>query len=93
MAAKIATFPEQGYKGVIVEPWFGFVVAAGTPPDVVTKLNQAFNQAIQTQKIKDRFRDMDLTIEGGSPERFGEHIDSEVAKWKSIVAAAGIKKQ
>ena len=49
MAPTIATFAEQGYKGVIVEPWFGFVTAAGTP-EIVTKLNQAFNQALQAQK-------------------------------------------
>ena len=90
MAPTIPTFAEQGYKGVIVEPWFGFVAAAGTPPEIVTKLNQAFNQALQAQKIRDRFRDMDLTPEGGSPERFGAHIRAEQAKWKSTVSAAGI---
>ena len=90
MAPTIPTFAEQGYKGFIVEPWFGFVAAAGTPPEIVTKLNQAFNHALQSQKIRDRFRDMDLTPEGGSPERFGAHIRAEQAKWKSTVSAAGI---
>ena len=54
------------------------------------KLNQAFNQALQSQKVRDRFRDMDLTPEGGSPERFGAYIRAEQAKWKSTVSAAGI---
>ena len=90
MAPTIPTFAEQGYKDVIVEPWFGFVAAAGTPGEIVTKLNQAFNQALQSQKVRDRFRDMGLTPEGGSPERFGAHPRAEQAKWKSTVSAAGI---
>src|SRR5262249_30297208 len=90
MAPDIPTFAEQGYGGVIVEPWFGFVVAAGTPPEIVEKLNRAFNQALQAPAIQARFKDLGLRPEGGSPERFGAHIAAEQAKWKSTVEAAGI---
>jgi tripartite-type tricarboxylate transporter receptor subunit TctC len=90
MAPSIPTFAEQGYPKVIVEPWFGFVVPAGTPPEIVARLNQAFNQALELPAIRARFKELGLNPEGGTPERFGEHIDAEHAKWKSIVAAAGI---
>jgi tripartite-type tricarboxylate transporter receptor subunit TctC len=48
------------------------------------------NQALELPAIRARFKELGLNPEGGTPERFGEHIDAEHAKWKSIVAAAGI---
>jgi len=90
MAPAIPTFAEQGYRGVIVEPWFGFVVAAETPAEIVARLNQAFNQALQAPAIQARFRQLGLNPEGGSPQRFGEHIEAEQAKWKATVEAVGI---
>lgn len=90
MAPAIPTFAEQGYQGVIVEPWFGFVVAAGTPAEIVARLNQAFNQAIQAPAIQARFGQLGLNPEGGSPERFRAHFEAEQAKWKATVEAAGI---
>jgi tripartite-type tricarboxylate transporter receptor subunit TctC len=43
--------------------------------------------------VQDRFKALDLTPEGGSPERFAAHIDGELKKWQAVVTAAGIKKE
>ncbi len=89
---EVPTLLELGHQ-VEVLAWFGLVAPAGTPPDVVKKLNEAFNKALQNPVVLERFKSLDLNPEGGSPERFAVHIDGELKKWQAVVAAAGIKKE
>lgn len=88
----VPTLLELGHQ-VEVLAWFGLVAPAGTPPDVVKTLNEAFNKALQSPVVQDRFKALDLNPEGGSPERFAAHIDGELKKWQAVVTAAGIKKE
>jgi tripartite-type tricarboxylate transporter receptor subunit TctC len=90
-APDLPTFTELGYRDMVVLAWFGFVGPANMPPEVVTTLNTAFNRALQTELVQTRFREMSLVPEGGSPERFQQHINGELARWERIVRERGIK--
>jgi tripartite-type tricarboxylate transporter receptor subunit TctC len=88
----VPTLVELGHK-VEVLAWFGLVAPAGTPPEVVKVLNDAFNKALQSPAVQTRFKDLDLNPEGGTAERFTTHIDAELTKWQAVVASAGIKRE
>jgi tripartite-type tricarboxylate transporter receptor subunit TctC len=87
----VPTMIEAGYKGFVVEPWFGVQVPAGTPPTVIQTLNGAFNTAVQNPKIKKRLEEAGLRVVGGPPERLAEQISSESARWAKVVKDNKIK--
>ena len=88
---QVPTMVESGFKGFIVEPWFGFQVPTGTPPAVIQTLNSAFNTSVQNPRILKRLEDAGLRVVGGPPERLGEQITSESARWAKVVKDNNIK--
>jgi tripartite-type tricarboxylate transporter receptor subunit TctC len=87
----VPTMEEAGYKGFIVEPWYGVMAPQGTPRPVVDKLNAAFNAAIQNPRVQKRLEEAGLRLAGGPPERLGDQIRSESERWAKVVKANNIK--
>ena len=87
----VPTMEELGYKGFVVEPWYGFMAPAGTPRAAVERLNAAFNAAIRNPRIAKRLEEAGLRLIGGAPERLGEQIRSESERWAKVVKANNIK--
>jgi tripartite-type tricarboxylate transporter receptor subunit TctC len=87
----VPTMIESGYKGFVVEPWFGFQVPAGTPPAVIQTLNAAFNTAVQNPRIRKRLDEAGLRVVGGGPEKLGEQISSEYTRWAKVVKDNNIR--
>jgi tripartite-type tricarboxylate transporter receptor subunit TctC len=81
----VPTMEEAGYKGFIVEPWFGFMAPKGTPKVVIERLNAAFNRAIQNPRIRKRLEDVGLRSVGGPPERLAEQIRLETERWAKVI--------
>ena len=78
-------------KGFSIDTWWGLVAPAGTPPEVVAKLNQAFVAALNAPETKTRFASMLAEPVGNSPEQFGSFMKSELAKYEKVVKATGAK--
>lgn len=87
----VPTIREAGFPGVEAVVWWGFLVPAQTPPDIVTKLNKDLDGALRDQKVADTLHDMGAVIKGGSPDDFRNWIASETVKWTKIIKAANIK--
>src|SRR5712691_8489928 len=87
----VATMEELGYKGFVVEPWYGFMVPQGSPRAAIERLNAAFNAAIRNPRIKARLEEAGLRLIGGAPERLGEQIKSESERWTKVVKANNVK--
>jgi tripartite-type tricarboxylate transporter receptor subunit TctC len=67
---------------------------AGTPADVVAKLNQAFNAAANDKALQDKFEsNLGFTVEPGSPDALAKRTQVETAKWASYVKVAKIEAQ
>ena len=64
---------------------------AGTPAAVVSKLNADVNALLQQPDVREAFARQDLNAVGGTPERFGDMVSRELARWARVVAAAKIK--
>jgi len=87
----VATMEELGYKGFVVEPWYGFMVPQGTPRAAIERLNAAFNAAIRNPRVKARLEEAGLRLIGGAPERLGEQIRGESERWAKVVKANNVK--
>ena len=78
-------------KGFEIDTWWGLVAPAGTPVDVVNKLNQAFVSALNSPEAKIRFSTLLAEPVASSPAEFGAFMKSELAKYEKVVKASGAK--
>ncbi len=84
----VPTMAEAGIKDMVVTAWFGFVAPAGTPAEIVNKIQQATKKVLDTPEIQQRFAEMGGTPGGGTPAEFGAFMDKEQASWRKIIEAA-----
>jgi tripartite-type tricarboxylate transporter receptor subunit TctC len=78
-------------KGFQIDTWWGLVAPAGTPREVVSKLNQAFVAALNSPEAKTRFASLMAEPVANTPEQFGEFMKKELAKYEAVVKASGAK--
>jgi tripartite-type tricarboxylate transporter receptor subunit TctC len=89
---ELPTVAEQGVPGYEIAPWSGFMVPARVPRAIVLRLNSEINKAIFSAAFTEKyFAIVGSTPVGGTPERFAEHVRSEIAKWGQVLRAAGIR--
>jgi tripartite-type tricarboxylate transporter receptor subunit TctC len=91
LAPDLPTVAESGVPGYEVQVWFGSVAPAGTPPDVVRKLNAEINRILALPEVKQRFAQGGIEVVGGVPEVFGVLIRREAATWAKVVRDANIQ--
>jgi tripartite-type tricarboxylate transporter receptor subunit TctC len=78
-------------KGFAIDTWWGLVAPAGTPRDIVQKLNHAFVAALQTPEAKTRFAGLMAEPVPNSPEEFARFMQAELVKYEKVVKASGAK--
>ncbi|HWI98738.1 MAG TPA: tripartite tricarboxylate transporter substrate binding protein [Burkholderiales bacterium] len=88
---ELPTVAESGVKGYESGVWFGIMVPAATPRDIVMKLNAAAVQAAKAPEFVKRMRDLGYNIIPGTPEQMASMLKEEVARWAPIVKASGAK--
>lgn len=89
---QVPTFAEVGYPDVNnVRLMFGVYAPAGTPKEIVGRLNAAFNQTLQTPESRLRFAEMGLVTGGGTPEAWAAEVRTSIARWAQFVKQANIK--
>jgi len=88
---EIPTFAEAGLPGFEATAWQGLVGPAGLPPDVVRRLNEAFNKVMTMPDVRERLLGGGLDPVGGTPEEFGRFIRGEIVKWSKIAKDVGAK--
>jgi tripartite-type tricarboxylate transporter receptor subunit TctC len=91
MVPDIPTMAESGVPDYEITAWFGIVAPAGTPAEIIAKLNAEANKMLTAPDIRDRFAKAGVEPMGGTSVEFERHMQVEVAKWAKVVAAAGIK--
>ena len=91
LAPEIPTVDEAGVPGYDVGVWFGVLTVAGTPRDVVQRLNTEMVKILTSAEVKERFGKMGVDVIAGTPEHFSQFLKSEVARWAKVVQDAGIK--
>ncbi len=84
----VPTLKEAGVDGVDVQQWYGFFAPAKTPKPIVEQLNKALNQVLADKEVVKRMEEHGADVETSTPEKFGELVKSELAKWKAVVQRA-----
>lgn len=87
----VPTMAEAGYPAVNADNWYGIVVAAATPKDVLSKLHAVLVAAIDAPETKQRLAAQGADAVGSSPQEFAAYMRKETEKWGKIVKTAGIK--
>ena len=78
-------------KGFSVDTWWGLVAPAGTPADVIAKLNKAFVDALNAPETRTRFASLLAEPVPTTPDQFGVLMKSEMTKYEKVVKATGAK--
>ncbi len=86
----IATVSET-LDGFAVDTWWGLVAPAGTPKDLITRLNNAFVAALGSAEVRARFAALMAKPVPGSPEQFALFMKNELAKYEPVVKASGAR--
>ncbi len=89
---ELPTVEEAGQlKGFEASSWFGLLAPAGTPADVVLKLQQETAKALNSPAIKEKLLAQGAIPSGNTPQEFAAFIDAEIRKWAPVVKASGAK--
>jgi tripartite-type tricarboxylate transporter receptor subunit TctC len=89
----VPTIAEQGYPGFNAGTWYGLLVPAGTPPDIVARLNEVGNAALKSPPIAERVKAEGGVVLGGSSATFSEKIQTDGGKWAKVIKEAGIEQE
>jgi tripartite-type tricarboxylate transporter receptor subunit TctC len=87
----LPTIAEAGVPGYDSYVWFGVVAPAGTPPEIIGRLNAALAKAAVTPSFRDRLTEQGYDVLSSTPEQMTNSIRGELAKWGKIVKASGAK--
>ena len=87
----VPSIAEAGVPGYAAESWYGFFVPAGTPADIVKKLNAATAKAAQSQAFRKRVEGEGLVISAGTPKELADYVNAEQKRWAAVVKAAKIQ--
>ena len=90
-APDLPTVAESGMPGFVTGSYQGLLAAAGTPREVIAKLNTELTRILNTQEMKDMLAKQGTEVRAGAPEALGTFIASEKARWATVVKEAGIK--
>ena len=91
MAPDLPTIAESGLPGFDMTSWYGFMVTAGTPREVINKLHQEVVRALNASDVKERLSTEGLTVVASPPDQFAEFLSREIEKYARVIKAAGIK--
>ena len=90
-APTVPTFAEAGIPGMDFSNWFGVFAPAGTPADILQRLNRELNAALRSPEVAERLQRAGAEPVGGTPEQFAKIYRDEFENWKAVIQRAGIK--
>ena len=85
----VPTIAESGFPGFSAVSWFGLSAPAGTPKEVIQKLNEATAKAMNMPEMKQRLQSQGFVVVAGTPQQFSEFVQAEIAKWSKAAQVSG----
>ena len=86
----VPTIDESGYKGFESVAWFAFFAPKGTPPDAISKLNQALDEILRMPDVREKLQAQGTEPVGGSPAGLRQFQDNEIQKWTKVARTAKV---
>jgi tripartite-type tricarboxylate transporter receptor subunit TctC len=91
LAPELPTVAETGVDGFEASGWFGVLAPAATPRALVLRLNAAINAALGAADARERLKALGGDAAGGTPAEFGARMRDDLAKWKRLITALGLR--
>lgn len=92
-AAEFPTVAESGLPGFEANTWFGCLAPAGTPADIINKLNAESARALNVPAVKERMAGMGLFVVANKPGEFSDLLKREIPRWAKVVRDSGVRPQ
>ena len=89
----VPTMIESGFANFTAVTWNGFLAPAGTPRDIIQKLNEVVVGVMRTPEMKEQLAKLGQEAAWNTPEEFAAFLRDETEKWKKVIPAAGLKPQ
>jgi tripartite-type tricarboxylate transporter receptor subunit TctC len=93
MLPELPTLAEAGLPGYEAGLWTAIVLPAGVPADIVRRLNQEVNAAVNSDEIRAALDKQGVETDTGTPEALGARIKSDLVKWRDVAMKAGVRAQ
>jgi tripartite-type tricarboxylate transporter receptor subunit TctC len=90
MFPQVPALKELGFPRFNARQWYGMFAPAGTPREIVLRLNESIRQAVASPEVRDRYAEIGADVFVSSPEEFGAFVKSEIERWDEIVKKYGI---
>ena len=87
----VPTVAESGLPGYESSLWYAIVGPRGVPRDIVARLNSSIRGALAAPDLREKFEGNGVEAQATSPEELAAYINSEIAKWKSVIEKANIR--
>jgi tripartite-type tricarboxylate transporter receptor subunit TctC len=84
----VPTMEEQGLRGFVSSGWAGVFAPAGTPVDIIERLNAEIVKALQSAEVKQRMEGLGAEQASGTPTQFADFLKEDVARWTRLVKAS-----
>lgn len=88
---EVPTMAEAGLKDYVAVGWQGIMVPAGTPGNVISRLNTEINKALADPALRANLTAQGLDVVGGTAQQFGDFVRSDTTRWRTAVEASGAK--
>ena len=88
---EVPTAREVGLPDLTLEFWAGVLAPAGTPPDIIAKVNAAINDTLRSPEMKEAMAKLGMDTKIGSPQDYAKFIAEEIPRWNAVVKSTGIK--
>jgi tripartite-type tricarboxylate transporter receptor subunit TctC len=87
----VPTVAESGFAGFEADQWYGLVAPAGTPVEVIRRLNELANTGLKHPDVVKQMAGEGAVPIGGTPQAFGNLIKTEIPRWREVVQVSGMK--
>ncbi|MCX7198058.1 MAG: tripartite tricarboxylate transporter substrate-binding protein [Proteobacteria bacterium] len=89
--AQVPTVAESGLPAYELSPWYGILAPAGTPADVVARLNETINRSMREPEMVERLAGLGAEPESASAAEYAARIRADIEKWTRVIRAANIR--
>jgi tripartite-type tricarboxylate transporter receptor subunit TctC len=91
LVPEVPSLHEAGVTNFDMDSWAGLFAPAGTPPDVVARLNAEVRKILDDPEAKARIANLGFEAFGSSPDELGEFVKAQLVKWTKMIKEAGIE--
>ena len=85
------TVIESGWPGYVVTSWNGIAAPAGTPREIIDKLNREIAAVLKLPEMQDRFQQLGMEAAGSTPAEMGERLKADVERWRDVIGKLGLR--